>query len=47
MVNVTSSCLLCGHLAIAWRTSFGHPYEVENWLNKSDIVVGIVRKLRR
>jgi hypothetical protein len=34
-------------MAIARRTSFGHPYEAENWLNESDIVVGIVRKLRR
>jgi hypothetical protein len=47
MVNVMSSCLLCGCLAVAQRTSFGRPYEVENWLNESDIVVGIVRKLRR
>jgi hypothetical protein len=47
MVNVTSSCLPCSRLAVARRTSFGRPYEAENWLNKSDIVVGIVRKLRR
>jgi hypothetical protein len=47
MVNVMSSCLPCGCLAVTQRTSFGHPYKVENWLNESDIVVGIVRRLRR
>ena len=46
MVNVTSSSLPCGRLAVARRTSFGRPYEAENWLNESDIVVGIVRRLR-
>jgi hypothetical protein len=36
-----------GCLVAIQRTSFGHPYKVESWLNVSCIVVGVCKEAQK
>jgi hypothetical protein len=36
-----------GCLVAIQRTSFGHPYKVESWLNMSCIVVGVCKEAQK